>query len=316
MRIRMAAGIPNRVFLLRGLLALSALAVWSLPAAAQNDNPLTPIPPHQVHVISREGRTETAPMAQDKIIESFAMHSDEYLRAHSMYGFKRSVRVQEITLGGEKGGEVTQTSEVYLADNGRRYEKSTQEGSERFLDIKSNSVDAKKSAQVPLFPFTSSQLQYYDLTYKGTQPLDELNAYIFQVKPKKLLPTYRLFSGIIYVDDQDLAVVKLYGTWKSLADDNEDAPGRDVPFSLYEMYYENVGGKYWFPTFIRSDAYVHTKAGDEQLRLTVRMTDFKVAKPAAAPAGASAAPAPASPTTPPPVNPTKPETNGPTKPPA
>jgi hypothetical protein len=312
---RLAAGARNHACLLRWLLVLAALAVGRVPATAQTDNPLTPAPPHQVHVIPREGRVETAPVPPEKIIASFSARSDEYLRAHTMYGFKRSVRVQEFSPEGEKGREVNQESEVYLADNGRRYERSTEPGSQRFLDIKSASVDIQQSAQVPLFPLTSNQLQYYDLTYKGSQPLDELNTYIFEVKPKKLLPKYRLFAGIIYVDDQDLAIVKLYGSWKSLADDDSDgSSGRQVPFSLYEMYYENVGGKYWFPTFIRSDAYVHTKNGDEQLRLTVKMTDFKVTKPVPAPAGAPAGPGTASPATPPPAHPAKPDANGPAKP--
>lgn len=313
MRSEVPARARRQPLRMRGLLLLAALAAWRLPATAQQDNPLTPAPPRQVHVIPRESPAEVAPIPQEKIIAGFTVRSDEYLRAHTLYGFKRSVRVQVFTPGGEKGGEVNQESEVFLAENGKRYERSQQPESQRFLDTKSGSVDVQKSAQVPLFPLTSNQLQYYDLTYKGSQPLDELTTYIFQVTPKKLLPNYRLFSGIVYVDDQDLAIVKVYGTWKSLADDADDSAGRRVPFSVYEMYYENIGGKYWFPTYIRSDAYVHTKEGETQYRLTVRMTDFKVAAPVAVPAGASAASGPANPSTPP-ANPQRPEANSPTKP--
>jgi len=312
-RSAVRAGILRRPLPVRGLLLLAALAAWRLPATAQQDSPLTPAPPHQVHVIPREAPAAVAPIPQEKIIAGFTAHSDEYLRAHTLYGFKRSVRVQMFSPEGEKGGEVTQNSEVFLAENGKRYERSAQQDSQRFLDTKSGSVDVQKSAQVPLFPLTSSQLQYYDLTYKGSQPLDELTTYIFQVTPKKLLPNYRLFNGIVYVDDQDLAIVKLYGTWNSLADDADDPAARRVPFSVYEMYYENVGGKYWFPTYIRSDVYVHTKEGETQYRLTVRMTDFKVAAPVAVPAGTSTASGPAVPSTPP-ANQQKPEANGPTKP--
>ncbi len=317
MRSDMAAMVRKRQGGPRGLILLAALAAWPLPTAAQqapSDNPLTPVPPHQVHVIPREGRAETAPIPPEKIIEGFAAHSDDYLRAHTMYGFKRSVRVQVFSPGGEKAGDAHQDSEVFLADNGKRYERSTKDGEQRFLDTKSGSVDMQKSAQVPLFPLTSNQMQYYDLKYMGSQPLDELTTYIFQVKPKKLLPNFRLFSGIVYVDDRDLAIVKVYGTWKSLTDDDADnSAERRVPFSVYEMYYENIGGKYWFPTYIRSDGYVHTKDGDAQYRLTVRMTDFKVAPPVPAPGGGSAESGAASPTTPP-ANPQKPEANGPTKP--
>lgn len=310
-----AAAAGKSGWTLCGLIALAALATACLPAAAQQDSPLTPAPPRAVRKITRENQPEPAPLPPEKIIESFAAREDEYQRAHSMYGFKRSVRLQEFDPSGEKGGEVHQESEVYLADNGRRYVRTIQENSQRFLDVHSNSIDAQKAAQVPLFPLLSSQLKYYDLVYKGSQPLDELHTYIFQVKPKSLLPHLRLFSGLIYVDDQDLAIVKVYGTWAALGEDNDDSSPDSSPFSLYEMYYENVDGRYWFPTYVRSEAYVHTKNGDEKLRLTVRMTDFKVAKPAPAPAGAAPSSAPGSPPSSPP-NPPKPDAGGPTKPPA
>jgi hypothetical protein len=300
------AGQRKRAWIARVLVVLAALAGACLPAAAQNDNPLTPVPPRAVRKIPRESQPEAAPLPPEKIIESFAAREDEYLRAHTLYGFRRSIRLLEIDPSGEKAGEINQESEVYLADNGRRYERTMKENSQRFLDIKSGSVDAQKAAQVPLFPLVSSQLRYYDLTYKGSQPLDELHTYIFQVKPKRLLPHYRLFSGLIYVDDQDLAIVKLYGKWSALDDeDAEGAPTRDNPFSLYEMYYENVDEKYWFPTYIHSEAYVKTKGGEEQLRITVKMTNFKVAKPVAAPAEAAA----------PPAEPPKPPADQPAKPP-
>ena len=317
MRLNRAAGESSRAVLARALLVLAALALRALPAAAQNDDPLTPVPPREVHTITRESPPATAPLPPETIIRSFTARADEYVRAHTMYGFKRLVRVQEFTPDGEKGGDLRQESEIYLADNGRRYERATKENSSRFLDVKSASVDVQKSVQVPLFPLTSNQLPFYTLTYKGSQPLDELNTYIFEVKPKALLRGRRLFSGIVYVDDQDLAIVKVYGAWKSIEDEDEDnASTRDVPFSLYEIYYENVSGKYWFPTYIHSDAYVHTKNGDEQLRLTVRMTDFKVTKPVASPGDKTTAPGPEKPASPPPASPAKPAPTGPDKPPA
>ena len=298
------------------LVVLAALAAVCLPATAQSGDPLTPAPPRAVRKISREGRVETPPIPPEKIIESLVAREDEYLRAHMMYGFKRSVHVQEFTPSGEKGRAVDQESEIFLADNGKRYERTARKNEQRFLDLKSGTVDAQAAAQVPLFPLASNQLKYYDLIYKGSQPLDELNTYIFEVKPKRLLPNYRLFSGLIYVDDQDLAIVKVYGKWTALNDDEDaNSPARPSPFSMYEIYYENVDGKYWFPTYMRSDAYVHTKAGDEQLRLIEKMTGFKVAAPVPAPAGGASAPGPVSPSPTPSAGPSKPATGGPTKPP-
>ncbi|HMD31198.1 MAG TPA: hypothetical protein VKG84_04755 [Candidatus Acidoferrales bacterium] len=280
-------------------ISLAAALAFALPAAAQNADPLTPTPPHAVHRIPTEAHADAPPIPPQKIIESFAVNEDEYMRAHQLYGFKRSVRVQEIPPSGEKGGEIREDTEVYLADNGRRYERTTNTSSQHFLDLKSEAVDARSAAQVPLFPLVSSQMKYYDFIYKGTQPLDELHTYIFLVKPKRLLPNYKLFSGLVYIDDRDLAVVKIYGQWTSQKDeDDADSGAPASPFTMYEIYYENVDGKYWFPTYYRSDAYLKTKSGEDQLRLIVKMTDFKVVAPVAVPAADA-------PSTPPPP-PTKP----------
>lgn len=272
----------------------AAVLACAPPVAAQSEDPLTPLPPRAVHRIPTEAHADPAPIPPEKIIEMSAVHEDEYVRAHQMYGFKRSVRVQEFPASGEKGGEIREESEVYLADNGRRYERTTKQGSQRFLDLKSEAVDARIAAQVPLFPLTSNQVKFYDFVYKGTQPLDELRTYIFQVRPKRLLPHDRLFAGLVYVDDRDLAVVKIYGRWVS-QEDEEDAAAKASPFSMYEIYYENVDGKYWFPTYFRSDAYLKTKAGEDQLRLIVKMTEFKVVAPVAAPGTDAPTPPPPKP---------------------
>ena len=73
-----------------------------------------------------------------------------------------------------------------------------------------NFVDA-----APLFPFTTSQLPKYDITYLGTQPLDELSVYIFNVTPRALDRAHAYFSGVVWVDQQDSSIVKTIGKWVS-----------------------------------------------------------------------------------------------------
>jgi hypothetical protein len=273
-------------------LIVSGLWLACLPASGQNDSPLTPAPPRQVHRITTENRVEPAPLPPEQIIQAFVAREAECLRAHQNYGFKRSVRLEEFLPGGDTGGEILQTSVVYLAENGRRYEMPGETSKKNFVAANVAPEDLKSVSQVPLFPLVPEQMQYYNIAYKGSQPLDELHAYIFEVKPKRLLAGYRLFQGLVYVDDRDLAIVQLYGRWDALPDDegaNSDA--RRIPFTMYEIYYENVEGKLWFPTYIRADAYLHTKSGEDQLRLIVKMTDFKETAPAPAPAETSPKPA-------------------------
>jgi hypothetical protein len=78
--------------------------------------------------------------------------------------------------------------------------------------------------------------------------------------------------------------------------------GTSLPFTMFETYRENFQGKYWLPTYTRSDDFVKGPDDEElPLRLVIRSTDFKphnqaeegaVAAPSAAPA---TAPKPAQP---------------------
>src|SRR6516225_12230713 len=68
--------------------------------------------------------------------------------------------------------------------------------------------DVRPILNLPLFFLTSDRIANYDFLYAGQQKLDELNTYIFQVKPKVLKRGQRLFNGVIYVDDHDLAIVE------------------------------------------------------------------------------------------------------------
>jgi hypothetical protein len=82
-----------------------------------------------------------------------------------------------------------------------------------------------------------------------------------------------LFQGVVWVDKQYLEVVKTYGKWVTDLGD-EHAP--ELPFTNFETYRENVEGKYWFPNYARSDAYLHSKdSGDIPVRLVIKWTDFK-----------------------------------------
>jgi len=133
---------------------------------------------------------------------------------------------------------------------------------------------------IPLFFLNTNQAGYYNFTYAGQQKLDEINTYMFQVQPKQLLRERKLFRGLIYVDDHDLAIVEAYG--KFLSELSDTGEGTALPFSMFEIYRENFQGKYWLPTYISSDDYLHQPDQDDlHIRLVVRSTDFKLVGSAA-----------------------------------
>jgi hypothetical protein len=70
---------------------------------------------------------------------------------------------------------------------------------------------------------------------------------------------------------------------------------------MFETYRENVDGKYWFPSYSRSEDVVKLKIRNVPVRVTVKWSNFKPFPASETPA----APAPAAPT-PPAANPPAP----------
>src|ERR1700676_4506537 len=131
--------------------------------------------------------------------------------------------------------------------------------------------NAQRVVPTPLFPLTTSQLSKYEITFGGKQPLDELSAYFFSIKPRALDRAHPYFSGVVWVDEQDLVIVKTIGKWVT---ETGDVTSSTLPFSVFETYRQQVGKNQWFPAYSRSDDNI--MAGDVRvpIRMVIRWTDY------------------------------------------
>ena len=109
----------------------------------------------------------------------------------------------------------------------------------------------------------------------GKEKIDELNLYVFDVSPK-VMPDpkktkERFFLGRVWVDDQDLQIVKTKG--KGVPETKQNK------FPIVETYREQIDGSYWFPTYSYADEELIFENGDTlHVRMKVRYTDFELAR--------------------------------------
>jgi hypothetical protein len=120
-----------------------------------------------------------------------------------------------------------------------------------------------------------SKIDKYNIRYVGKEKIDELGLYVFDVTPK-VVPDpkktkERLFTGRVWVDDQDLQIVKTKG---------KGVPETKInKFPIVETYREQIDGRYWFPTYSYADEELLFDSGDVlHIRMKVRYTDFTPAK--------------------------------------
>lgn len=251
-----------------------ALLGGGLPAAPQEpkQGPLPPPPKREVTRIPVENTPPPPPIPVEEIIRRLAQKEDEFARARSGYTYRKTIRVQEFGEDNKSSGEFQVTTEPAVAPDGKRYEKIVQQPPSTLRRLPLAPEDLEILARIPAFPLVTDQLNKYELTYAGKQPVDELTTYLFRVKPRQLERKNAYFEGLVWVDDRDLVVVKTYGKWVT---EVGDVSTPQLPFTLFETQRENIDGKFWFPNYARSDDTLNLKSGEVRIRLTIRWTDYK-----------------------------------------
>ncbi|MHB8502824.1 MAG: LolA-like protein, partial [Candidatus Acidiferrales bacterium] len=272
---------------LRCAFLVGALFLSRAVCSAQQ-GPLTPPPDHDVHRIGTEPVPPAPPsIPPEEIIKRFSQKEDEYIAARAGYSYKKTVRLEEFGPDGKLSGELSLVIEGKPGADGKMYEKTVERPQSTLHYLEMGPEDFQSLARMPAFPLTTSQLAKYDLKYLGKELVDEINCYIFQVKPKAVERAHYYFDGIVWVDDAYLEVVKTYGKW---VNDLGDMRSPTMPFSIFETYRENVDGKYWLPDYMRSDDTLNLKDINVPVRLVIKWTDYKPLA-AATPAPAAAQPA-------------------------
>jgi nitrogen regulatory protein PII len=210
-----------------------------------------------------------APVDVDAIIRAFTAKETEFARALNNYGFKRDAVIQTIGAGGQTTGEYRRASQFSFDDRGGRFERINYFPQSTLTEVSFTQEDLDDLGGVQPYALEASKLDQYSFTYVGKERIDELDLYVFDVAPK-VMPkkvSERLFKGRVWVDDQDLQIVKVRG---------KGVPEGKQRFPIFETYREQVDGRYWFPTYTAVDDVLEFPGGQTtHLRMTVRYTDYR-----------------------------------------
>jgi hypothetical protein len=233
---------------------------------------LTAITAEAQTVISGGGMSQAD---AERIIKKVTEHESEFRYALSYYVFNRSATVNTIGLGGQITGTFRRDSFMTFRSDGTRFERVV------FAPVATTPPgfvtpeDLEDLGGVNPFALEPRFIDQYRITYVGTERIDELDLYVFDVTPK-VIPDpkktkMRLFTGRIWVDKDDLMIVKSRG--KAVPETKTNK------FPVVETTREQIDGKYWFPTDARSDDELVFDSGQViKIRMRVRFTDYKLGR--------------------------------------
>jgi len=214
----------------------------------------------------------------DAIIQKMGQRESEFAAARNEYTFRQDVKFDTLSDDtGKPDGEYHQITDISFDDAGKRVEHvvyAPQNTIQRVIMTENDFKDIDK--RLP-FVLTTPELPDYDLTYLGKQKIDELDTYVFDCKPKQLVKGHRYFQGKVWVDQQDDEIVLVNG----INVPQDTRRGHEDLSPPFTTYYQQIDGKYWFPTYTKAEGTLHFSAQngalsqDVHVKTVVRYTDYK-----------------------------------------
>lgn len=220
-------------------------------------------------VFGTTAKTDPSPEEIQKIIKTFAANESAFARARENYTYRQSVKLQEFDGAGLPGGRFERVEDIVFDKEGKRLERVVRAPVASLRMVTMTAEDEQDLRNVLPFVLTSKEIDDYHVRYLGRQKVDEIDTYVFAVKPKTLTVGRRYFNGQIWVDDRDLMIVKSYGRAGGLL----KVQGQQFP--KFETYREQIEGKYWFPTFTTANSTLYFPDSVVRLRMTVKYDDYK-----------------------------------------
>ena len=236
----------------------SAIALGLLGAALAMSaaTPVTPKP------------DPTPDQIQD-IIKKFTQKETDFAIARENYTYRQTSKIVETD---PPGGTWEVVEEVTFDDRNKRTSKVLYAPAGELEHIMMTQEDQEDFRNVMPFVMTNDTLPEYEVHYVGREQVDEIPCYVFSVRPKVLTKDRkRYFEGQIWVDDQDLQIVKTYGRSTGHLGKHEDQQ-----FPKFQTYREQIDGKYWFPTYTYADDTLNFKDGQSQrIKVVVKYDHYK-----------------------------------------
>lgn len=236
------------------LLALSALAQRE---SQEQDTLLDPSLPEGVTVRS--------------IINRFAAQEEIYKQAREHYTYRQVVRMQTLDDRGFPDGEYDDTFDVTFNDQGERVTKQVSQPRDTLKRIRVTPEDVDDIRNRLPFVLTTDEILDYNIKYRGQQDTSGTHAYVFDISPKAMEQNRRYFEGRIWVDSNQFQIVKSAG--KAVPDIYNQ--NDENLFPSFTTYRELVDGKYWFPSYTKSDDYLHFSADSIHVVETVDYINYK-----------------------------------------
>ena len=214
----------------------------------------------------RSSRNEGSP--PEEIIRRFSAKETEFYEAWMQYTYHQVAELRVVSKNGMPVQEtMTTTSDIVFKDDGTR-EVQVKRRAGNIHSVVYTMNDEEVINNLQPFALTEKELPLYNLTYQGKEKVDELTCYVFSVSPKSTKGKRLFFEGKIWVDDQDLQVVRTVGKPVPQKKGGEQFPA-------FETIRQMIDKQYWFPVWTHADSQLHFDPDTVHIKETITYSDYK-----------------------------------------
>ncbi|HET9530371.1 MAG TPA: hypothetical protein VFQ92_08475, partial [Blastocatellia bacterium] len=212
-------------------------------------------------------------LSPSEVLQATAANGQKTLEALRGYTYYAELTLETVSPADTITGKYYSFSHISFDSQGNRQEKVFENKSTLPKDVHIGTNSVNNMTRVYQFIITPETLAQYEINYVGRERIDELNTYVFDVRPRVKMPNpeksdERFLRGRVWIDDQDLQVVKVAG---------EAVPEQgDHRTPKFETYFQNYD-RFWFPAYMSADDDVRVGRRRTRVIARVRFTSYKKA---------------------------------------
>jgi hypothetical protein len=205
------------------------------------------------------------------LIREVAMKAAEFQAARDQYTYRQTVLFQELDPRGAEVGRYREVRDIIFNPQKERTEVLLERPLQALKNLRLTEEDFRDIREVNPFVLTRESLPHYTVRYMGREPMDEVDCYVYLLRPRQILDELRLFEGRIWISAADRQIIR--------------AEGRPVPqiyrekgenlFPHFTTLYRAIDGRYWFPVRTFADDTLPFRSGPQRVRITVQYDDYK-----------------------------------------
>lgn len=188
----------------------------------------------------------------------------------NQYAYRQIVRLQELDSKGALAGEYREVRDVIFSPTRERTEQMIGEPVLTLKRLILTKEDFQDIREIQPFVLTDDMLFIYETTFRGDEPVDGMDCWVLQIRPRQILDKQRLFDGMLWVKKDDYSVIKSEG---QAVPEIRTTTSENL-FPRFRTVRKPVNG-FWFPTLTSADDTLYFRTVAQRERLTIQYSDYK-----------------------------------------